>query len=212
MVIGGENSTGYTPTAELYNPATGTWTVTGSLLVARYGFPATSLSNGQVLVAGGYAATGGLLAETEVYNPATGKWTATGSLDKARAVFTQTLLPSGQVLASGGNDGISPGGYAATAELYNPATGTWAFTGALSTARMNHTATLLPTGNVLVADGLGATGLLTSAELYHPATGSWTTTGSTRRTGNYATALLQGGQVLTIGGGTFANGAELYTS
>ena len=76
---------------------------------------------------------------------------------------------------------------------------------------MNHTATLLTSGTVLVADGLGATGLLTSAELYHPATGSWTTTGSTRRTGNYATALLQGGQVLTIGGGTLANGAELYT-
>jgi N-acetylneuraminic acid mutarotase len=76
---------------------------------------------------------------------------------------------------------------------------------------MGQTATLLTNGNVLVADGLGATGLLSSAELYHPATGAWTTTGSTRRTGNYATALLQNGQVLTIGGGTLANGAELYT-
>jgi N-acetylneuraminic acid mutarotase len=211
MVVGGENSTGYTSSAELYNPATGTWTATGSLLVARYGFPATSLHNGQVLVAGGNAATGGLLAEAEVYTPATGKWAVTGSLDSARAVFTQTLLPSGQVLAAAGNDGISPGGYAATAELYNPATGSWAFTGRLSTGRMGQTATLLTNGNVLVADGLGATGLLTSAELYHPATGAWTTTGSTRRTGNYATALLQNGQVLTIGGGTLANGAELYT-
>ncbi len=164
-----------------------------------------------MLVAGGNAATGGLLAEAEVYTPATGKWAATGSLDHARAVFTLTLLPSGQVLAAGGNDGISPGGYAATAELYTPATGKWAFTGSMSTARMNHTATLLTTGTVLVADGLGATGLLTSAELYHPGTGTWTATGSTRQTGSYATVLLPDGQVLTIGGGTLANGAELYT-
>ncbi len=47
--------------------------------------------------------------------------------------------------------------------------------------------------------------------MYTPATGKWAATGSTSRTGNYATALLPGGQVLTIGGGTFANGAELYT-
>src|SRR5215468_6664856 len=173
MVVGGENSAGYTPTAELYNPA-----------------------------------TGGLLAEAEVYTPATGKWAPTGSLNHARAVFTLTPLPSGQVLAAGGNDGISPGGYAATAELYNPATGTWAPTGSMSNARMNHTATLLTTGTVLAADGLGATGLLASAEVYHPATGTWSATGSTSRTGDYATALLTGGQVLTIGGGTLANGAE----
>src|SRR5260221_9601875 len=64
----------------------GTWTLTGSLLVARYGiFTATLLQNGQVLVAGGYqVGTGTVLAEAEVYTASTGKWTTTGSMNDTR--------------------------------------------------------------------------------------------------------------------------------
>src|SRR5258708_17313092 len=69
LVVGGECnsgarncSSGYTPSSELYDSSTGKWTTTGSLIVTRYGFEATSLQNGKVLVAGGNAATGGLLA------------------------------------------------------------------------------------------------------------------------------------------------------
>ena len=58
-----------------------------------------------------------------------------------------------------------------SAELYDPAAGTWSTTGSLATARSRHTATLLPTGKVLVAGGEGTSGPLTSAELYDPAAG-----------------------------------------
>ena len=71
------------------------------MLLARYGFPATALPDGRILVAGGNAATGGLLAESEVYDPAAGKWAVTGSLNHARAMFTSTLLTGGQVPAAG---------------------------------------------------------------------------------------------------------------
>jgi Kelch motif len=113
-------TTSPTPTPCPTPSSGGTWTLTGSLLVARYGiFTATLLPNGQVLVAGGLQVyTGTLLAEAEVYSPSTGTWTLTGSLNIARSYHTATLLQGGQVLVVGGNSGTS--GYTASAELYTP--------------------------------------------------------------------------------------------
>src|SRR6266850_1374272 len=98
----------------------------------------------------------------------------TGSLATGRSWPTATLLPNGKVLVAGGYGG----GYLASAELYDPASGTWTATGSLGTAREFHTATLLPNGKVLVAGGVDSSGFLASAELYDPATGTWTATGS----------------------------------
>jgi WD40 repeat protein len=89
-----------------------TWTLTGSLHVARADSTATLLPNGQVLVVGG----GGTSAE--LYNPSTGAWTSTGSLHTPRIEHTATLLPNGQVLVAGGLD--SNYNYLASAELYTP--------------------------------------------------------------------------------------------
>jgi hypothetical protein len=98
-----------------------------------------------------------------------------GSLDTARQDHTATLLPNGIVVVAGGHD--SNGNTSASAELYDPASGTWTATGSLNTARDQHTATLLPNGMVLVAGGLDSNfDVSASAELYDPASGAWTAT------------------------------------
>src|SRR5581483_9158741 len=175
LVAGGINGSSYLTSAELYNPATGTWTPTGSLHVPRGYHTATLLPSGQVLVAGGLN-SGGALQTTELYNPASGTWGIgpPNSMNTARYSHTATLLPNGLVLVAGG---IGTSGTLMSAELYNPATLTWTSTGAMSVGHDHHTATLLPNGLVLAAAGFSS-GVTAIAELYNPATGRWTTTGS----------------------------------
>ena len=210
LVAGGEDimQSTFLSSAELYNPATGTWTITGSLNAARYQQTATLLTNGQVLIAGGDGST-----SAELYNPATGTWTMTGVLHAVRNGPTATLLPNGQVLVAGGEDDYS--NPLSSAELYNPATGTWTTTSnSLNTARAFHTATLLPNGQVLVAGGVNIITdvVLSSAELYNPATGTWTTTSNSLNTGRYyhTASLLPNGLIL-VGGG-FTRSVELSSA
>jgi N-acetylneuraminic acid mutarotase len=227
LVAGGnpENGT-FTPlsSAELYNPTTGTWTLTGSMTTPREDQTATRLANGEVLVAGGLNSGATAMASAELYNPATGKWTATGSMTAAREAGNATLLPDGDVLATAGIEGAS----GSFSELYNPATGQWSPAGGISCipaqdCLINSTATLLGDGDVLVAGGFSGTASnphsSASAMLYNPTANTWTTTGSLNGARIYHTAsLLPDGQVLVAGGedfvkhqGTILSSAELYT-
>jgi hypothetical protein len=138
----------------------------------------------------------------------------TGSMTTPRSTHTATLLGDSRVLVAGGlAEGLTP---TATAELYDPRTGSFSPTGSMGTPRYGHTATLLADGRVLVTGGNGTTGAyLASAELYDPGTGQFTPTGpmGTARFGHTAT-LLANGKVLVAGGmsdGTvFPRSAELY--
>jgi N-acetylneuraminic acid mutarotase len=227
LVAGGVHRSEQVTTAELYNPATGTWARTGSMNVARSGQAATLLSGGEVLVAGGgcngaaYGCNAGsfeqALRSAELYNPATGTWTRTGSMKYGREYFTATLLRGGRVLAAGGFNNCDDDFCSdlSTAELYNPATGTWTQTGTMQGPREQQTATLLPDGQVLVAGGLNEGGSCcsqfeySSAELYHPASGTWAPAASmaAKHAGQTAT-LLNNGWVVVAGGGTAV--AEIY--
>jgi hypothetical protein len=187
---------------------------------ARFAQTATLLNDGTVLIAGGVTSGGGSLASAELYNPATGIFTpTTGSMNTPRAWHTATLLNTGLVLITGGCDGCAPGGNGtgwASAELYNPATGTFTATGSMMAAREYHTAALLNNGMVLIAGGDTNGALqLASAELYDPATGIFTATGSMTTPRQFpAATLLNDGTVLVLGGqsaiGSPLSTAEIY--
>jgi Putative Ig domain/Galactose oxidase, central domain len=205
LLAGGQDASSSLQTAELFDPAVGTFSATGSLSAARYNHSATNLADGRVLIIGGVSLTT-TLASAELYDPATGKFTATGSLLAARSDHTATLLGSGKVLVVGGRDLTA---YPATAELWDPATGVFtATTGAPISPRATHTASLLASGKVLLAAGYRASALAT-AELYDPTAGTFTATGSLNVARAYQTATtLANGKVLLVGGAAAA--AELY--
>ena len=123
LLAGGFTHTGTTvASGELYDPATGQFTATGSLATARYDHTATLLLSGKVLIAGGFINGGAALASAELYDPAAGTFAATGSLSSTRASHTATLLQAGVVLVAGGlNAAVNFGGSAqASADLYHP--------------------------------------------------------------------------------------------
>jgi Galactose oxidase, central domain/Kelch motif len=209
LVTGGLGVNGiYAPlaSAEIYNPATGKWAVTGSMSMGRTAFTATLLPNGEVLVAGGTGFTANCFATAELYDPSTGQWTVTGSMTQPRCLHMATLLPSGEVLVAGGYNSTNTW---ATAELYNPSTGVWQTTGSLNVAR-TRAAAQLENGQVLVAGGYNTfnnvTTYLASAELYNPSTAQWSLTASMQSPNSSPTTpvLLTNGDVL------IANEAQFY--
>ena len=216
LVAGGLGVNGsYAPlaSAEIYNQATGKWTVTSSMSVGRMAFTATLLPNGEVLVAGGSTYAASCFATAELYNPSTGQWKPTGSMAQPRCLHVATLLTSGDVLVAGGVEsdfGLQR--TVATAELYNPSTGVWQTTGSLNVARVT-AAALLQSGQVLVAGGYdtsnSTTTYLASAELYDPSTGHWSSTASMKAPDSSPTTpvLLTNGDVLVSNEGQFYNPA-----
>ncbi|MGK4008028.1 kelch repeat-containing protein [Sorangium sp. So ce1036] len=189
--------------AELYDPTTDTWTLTGEMLHARNRPTATRLPNGMVLVVAAYDDDDGPV-RAELYDPETRTWTATGEMWTARIDHTATLV-NGLVLVAGGSvEGKTP----EVAELYDPETNEWTPTGAMGYLRFGASATLLQNGKVLVAGGEHIVTTSKSAELYDVETDTWTPTGEMKeeRFGHEA-VLLPNGKVLVTGGGA---SPELY--
>jgi hypothetical protein len=177
------------PASEVYDPVSGTFSLTGAMTTPCvlgghpdyiFGRTASLLTNGKVLLTGGAHEDCGRFANAEIYDPATGIFTATGQMSRARDNHTATVLSDGTVLIAGGESQTCAGGgcffsgTTTSAEVYNPATGTFTSAGAMLVSRGGQTATLLKNGVVLLAGGYGYGGIgiysgqFTSAELYTP--------------------------------------------
>lgn len=154
---------------EIYDPIAKTWTLGPRMLTARSDYASIMLATGKVLFTGGENINGVSINKAELYNPSSGIFTATGNMTATREEHTAVLLANGYVLVSGGNlKTLNTQTPLASAELYNPATGTWSVTGSMSSARAGHTSTVLTNGNVINAGGSDAFNELNSAEHYIP--------------------------------------------
>jgi len=216
LVVGGAINPGqygeadYYSSAELYDPTLGTFSYTSNSMNNRRGWHfsgethgATLLSNGNVLIAGGYDDTngstqvGGVVPynSAELYNPSTGTFSYTGNMPSASGHHSAILLQNGKVLIAG-----------FVTAIYDSSNGTFSPTGAMIYPRMFQTATLLPNGKVLITGGHnGSSSSLNTAELFDPATGIFSQTGSMNSLRWQHTAtLLPDGRVL-IAGGTSAS-------
>jgi N-acetylneuraminic acid mutarotase len=214
LFVGGDAWTGstyvYVP-AQLYDPDTGTFSPSSPIGTNRSHHTATLLSNGKVLIVGGYRDD--YLPNypaPELYDPPTNSWSTVALPKFKRGHHSATLLSDGRVLVAGGANDI--GVTLSSAEIYDPSTGSWTTTGSMGTPHEGHTASVLPNGKVLVASGEPTM----SAELFNPTTGTWSAasglgTARERHTAN----LLPMGKVLVTGGmpsftATAISTAELY--
>lgn len=204
LVAGGLGKAGTAlSSAEVYTPRTGTWRLSGSMGVGRASQTATLLADGRVLVAGGVSGKADrVLASAELYDPRLGRWVETGHMAGARAGHTATLLPNGQVLVTGGQHTLTPDAVSASAEVYNPPHGVWRAAGTMARQRVNHTATLLPNGTVLVVGGEDSSGADSNAiEIYSPNTNTWSEARGSIAAHTYQVAAsLANGDVLIAGG------------
>ncbi|PZQ13240.1 MAG: galactose oxidase [Rhodanobacter denitrificans] len=188
--------------AELYDPATGTYAATGDAADARMRPTTVGLADGRVLVTGGRGGhEGSVIFDTvELYDPATGTFGPGGSVATRRYVGIVARLPDGKVLLTGGFNFTD--GTLGSSEIYDPATQTAAPTGSLVHPRdtYGHALTLAD-GRIMIVGGYDDDGPLATVEIYDPAAGTFALTGDMPDArGDHCALVLADGRVLVLGG------------
>ena len=216
LIVGGYAEEGRVlASAEVFDPLTNSFVSTGPLGSARAGHVAVRLDNGMVLVVGGVGPSWKFLASAELYNPATGRFAPAGTMSVARESHVLTRLRDGRVLIIGGHVGRrSDITIHSSAEVYDPANGTFSRVGDMRVRRHKHDAVLLPDGTVLVSGGADERddrGTYRSTELFDPNTATFST-GPLMNLARYkhagSSVVLPSGLVLVAGG---APQAEIYS-
>ena len=176
LIAGGfDPAMGGLNTAELFDSDSATFTLLPNLMTTkRYYHSATLLPDGKVFIAGGGGSappvfSGSAITNTaELFDPGSGTFTQLpNTMNSYRYWQTATLLPNGKVLLAGGSTVDFLGSqYTRTAELFDPITGTFTLFPLMNSVRFGHTATLLPSGRVLIAAGTTGSTATNTAEIF----------------------------------------------
>ena len=205
-------------TVEIWNPANGTWTRVASMADRLLAPDLTLLTNGVVLLSGGFDVNSlfgfpipvGSITTCRRYDPTTNAWSSAASMYASRGAhgLNTVRLADGRVLVTGGASSgpdLTQAASIASAEVYNPTTNSWLSLPAMATPRAIHTATVTLAGTVVIAGGAGGTLTVPvetgSVQLFDPATNAWSTLGNlvAARAG-HAGALTDDGLIVLFGG------------
>jgi len=215
LLAGGLNGANSLNTGELYDPSTELFSETGGpggIGVPRSLSTATLLSNGQVLIIGGWIGTGNEFISSEacLYDYSTEDFTRIGNTVIEKYKHTATLLPNGKVIIAGGSD-IWGGSYLNT-EFYDPDTKSFFLGPLMILGRAGHTATLLKDGRVLIAGAANVSWGSYGGELFNPTTNNISGIASPFYSPptDATSTLLSNGKVLLTGGWGEDHGT-LYT-
>lgn len=221
LVLGGEDI-GSAPydDGEIFDPATETWAAVPAMSETRTNHTATLLADGRVLVTGGGLTSDiglpsgkGVVKSAAIFDPSTGQWSKTGDMLEARAGHRALALADGRVLVVGGATdqvgsacnamypGCTIGKTIGTAEVFDPATGTFSAAGTMSHPRIAFAMTRLHDDKLLVMGGADDTTSLSSVDVFDPASASFAPTGSMIADRLYLSAATLGsGRVIAVGG------------
>jgi hypothetical protein len=197
----------------------GSFQPAGHLFQARNRSQATLLTDGKVLITGGYqfiGMNGEAIPFAEIFDPATGQSTALPPLSEPRDDSERSvLLKDGRVL-------IVSGGETRLVEIFEPTTRLFDLAGLMLHVRGGPTATVIPDGRVLIAGGFTAFGptdpeppVTESAELFDPVSGKSQPTGSLSMARyRHSAVTLPDGRIALLGGygvdGQVLSSVEIY--
>lgn len=205
---------------------------------ARALHSAVRLNDGRVLIIGGADQNGIVLSSCEIYNPNTNSFSATGSMGTPRILHGASVLADGRVMVAGGTSTLVDVTAAITstlqsAEIYNPATGSWSGAANIGGYRLAPALSLLPNGQIMVSGGVQVSFFFgfpvsaastTNVQRYNPGSNNWSNgpNMSQGRAGHqYNQVTLNDGRILMTGGINVPNllgaqtaapisGAEVY--
>ncbi len=167
-----------TDVIEIYDPATGVWSVAGHLQIPREHQTASLLSDGRVLIAGGLSGVSAV-ASAEIFDPTTDSCTLVAPMQQARYEQQATSLLDGRVMIKGGRIGWWDGTFFAESEIYDPTSNTWTVIEPMHQPRMRALLVQFSDGSILSAAGRnGPLTVAPGSELYDLSTGHWMETDS----------------------------------
>jgi N-acetylneuraminic acid mutarotase len=161
----------------IFNPSTNSWSAGADMNVLRAGAMGGKLSDGRLMVTGGFNFGSGPVKTTEVYNPSTNTWTNTANMLHNRAYGMATTMKDGRYLVIGGVQNTSwlPSN---SVQYYNEQTNTFVSLANLNRARYTTSRPLeiivLGNGKIVFGAAQGESGANTNLEIYDPVANSWT--------------------------------------